>query len=107
MQIALIFRIVATFLHQRRCPNPGRYQILDFAPAHALSAVTSRRQRRSEQLRTTKRRTWQDNAEEEECRNTDIQVGCTSSEQTEVMITNTCENEEIGKRRMNSHTKRI
>ncbi|EZA57924.1 hypothetical protein DMN91_001798 [Ooceraea biroi] len=87
--------ITTSFLHQRRCPNPGRYQILDFAPAHALSAATSRRHRRSEQSRTTKRRPWQDNAEDEECRNTDIQVGCTSSEQSEMIIANTCENEEI------------
>lgn len=93
------FRSAATSLHQRRCPNPGRYEILDIAPSHVLaSAALARRQRRSELSKTTKRRTWQDNIDDEECRSTHIQVGCTSSEQAEMIIANTCEHEEIGKR---------
>ncbi|XP_025160689.1 uncharacterized protein LOC105182797 isoform X2 [Harpegnathos saltator] len=87
--------LITTFLHQRKCPNPGRYEILDFALSHVLSAAASRRQRRSELSETTKRRTWQDNTEDEECRSTHIQVGCTSSDQTEMIIANTCEHEEI------------
>ncbi|XP_072752670.1 uncharacterized protein [Anoplolepis gracilipes] len=82
-------------LHQRKCPNPGRYEILDFAPSDMMLTAIARRQRRSDLSRTTKRRTWQDNTEDTECRSTDIQVGCTSSDQTEMIITNTCENEEI------------
>jgi len=95
MQIMLFS--TAASLHKRRCPNLGRYQILEFAPSHALSATVSRRQRRSELSKTTKRRTWQDNLEDEECRSTDIQVGCTSSDQAEIIIGNTCEHEKIGK----------
>lgn len=93
----IYFHSTATSLHQRRCPNLGRYEILNFAPSHALSTTVSRRQQRSELSRTTKRRTWQDNIEDEECRNTDIQVGCTSSDQAEIIIGNTCEHEKIGK----------
>ncbi|XP_077255530.1 uncharacterized protein LOC143893705 [Temnothorax americanus] len=87
--------LITTYLHQRRCPNSGRYEILDFAQSHALSAAVPRRQQRSELSRTTKRRTWQDNIEDVECRNTDIQVGCTSSDQAEIIIGNTCEHEKI------------
>ncbi|KAL0100163.1 hypothetical protein PUN28_019536 [Cardiocondyla obscurior] len=87
--------LITTFLHQRRCPNLGRYEILDFAPLQVLSTGISRRRRRSELSRTTKRRTWQDNIEDEECRSTDIQVGCTSADQAEIAIGNTCEHEKI------------
>ncbi|KAL6266588.1 hypothetical protein P5V15_003434 [Pogonomyrmex californicus] len=87
--------LITTFLHQRRCPHLGRYKILDFAPSRTLSTAVSRRQRRSELSRTTKRRTWQDNIEDEECRNTNIQVGCSSADQTEIIIGNTCEHERI------------
>lgn len=88
--------LISTSLHQRKCPNLGRYEILDFAPSHMLSeAVMSRRQRRSDLSRTIKRRTWQDNTDEAECRSTNIQIGCTSSDQTEMIIANTCEQEEI------------
>lgn len=52
------------------------------------------RQRRSE-AKKAKRRTWQEN-EDEECTSTDIQVGCTL-DQTEMIISNTCEHKEIGK----------
>ncbi|XP_012528487.1 uncharacterized protein LOC105832246 [Monomorium pharaonis] len=86
--------LITTSLHQRRCPNSGRYKILDFAPSHALSTAVSRRQRRSDSSRTTKRRTWQENIEDEECRNTNVQVGCTS-DQAEIIIGNTCEHEKI------------
>ncbi|XP_011879326.1 PREDICTED: uncharacterized protein LOC105568339 isoform X2 [Vollenhovia emeryi] len=86
--------LITTSLHQRRCPNSGRYEIMNFAPlSHALSASVSRQQRRLS--RTTKRRTWPDNVEDEECRKTDIQVGCTSSDQAEIIIGNTCEHEKI------------
>ncbi|XP_011685303.1 PREDICTED: uncharacterized protein LOC105448455 [Wasmannia auropunctata] len=87
--------LITTFLHQRRCPNSGRYEILDFAPSHALSAVVSRRQQRSEQSRMTKRRTWPENIDDVECRSTDVQVGCTSPDQAEITIGNTCEHEKI------------
>ncbi|XP_029672408.1 uncharacterized protein LOC115241037 isoform X2 [Formica exsecta] len=87
--------LITTSLHQRKCPNPGRYEIMDFAPSDMLSAPMSRRQRRSDLSRTTKRRIWQDNTEDAECRSTDIQVGCSSSDQTEMIIANTCEHEEI------------
>lgn len=93
----IYFHSTATSLHQRKCPNPGRYEIMDFAPSDMLSAPMSRRQRRSDLSRTTKRRIWQDNTEDAECRSTDIQVGCSSSDQTEMIIANTCEHEEIGK----------
>lgn len=93
-----VFIFTATSLHQRKCPNLGRYEILEFAPSHMLSeAAMSRRQRRSDLSRTIKRRTWQDNTEDAECKSTNIQVGCTSSDQTEMIIANTCEHEEIGK----------
>lgn len=91
------FRSTASSLHQRKCPNSGRYKILDFAPSHALSATVSRRQQRSELSRTTKRRTWQENIEDVQCRSMDIQVGCTSFDQAEIIIGNTCEHEKIGK----------
>ncbi|XP_011170384.1 uncharacterized protein LOC105203275 [Solenopsis invicta] len=87
--------LITSFLHQRRCPNLGRYKILDFAPSHALSTAVSRRQLRGEISRTTKRRTWPENIEDEECRSTDVQVGCTSPDQAEIMIGNTCEHEKI------------
>ncbi|XP_029156626.1 uncharacterized protein LOC114929299 [Nylanderia fulva] len=87
--------LITASLHQRKCPNPGRYEILDFAQSHVLSGAMLRRQRRSDLLRSIKRRTpWHD-PEDVECRNTDIQIGCTSSDQTEMIIANTCEHEEI------------
>ncbi|XP_018304767.1 uncharacterized protein [Mycetomoellerius zeteki] len=86
--------LITTFLHQRRCPNSGQYEILNFASSDALSAAAPSRQRRSELSRTTKRRTWQEN-ENEECRSTDIQIGCTPSDQAEIIIGNTCEHEKI------------
>ncbi|XP_012223903.1 uncharacterized protein [Linepithema humile] len=85
--------LITASLHQRRCPNPGRYRIMDFAPSDMLSTIMAGRQRRSE-LRKAKRRTWQETGDEE-CRSTDIQVGCTSSDQTEMIISNTCEHKEI------------
>lgn len=102
-----IFIPTASSLHQRRCPNPGRYAILDIV-ASPLSdntqgrhsgrqrradddKLSSRRRRRRRRI-ITKRRTWQE--DEEECRSTSIQVGCTSSDQSEMIIANTCDHGE-------------
>ncbi|XP_046822106.1 uncharacterized protein LOC124425603 isoform X1 [Vespa crabro] len=86
--------LITSFLHQRKCSHAGRYSIMDFAPSNVFSD-TPRRQRRSEKSsKTAKRRTWQDDIEDEECRSTDIQIGCSSSDQNEMVIANTCEHEE-------------
>ncbi|KYM94469.1 hypothetical protein ALC62_14912 [Cyphomyrmex costatus] len=86
--------LITTSLYSRRCPNSGQYEILDFASSDAMSTAVSSRQQRSEVSRTTMRRTWQDN-EDEKCRSTDIQIGCTSYDQSEIIIGNTCEQEKI------------
>lgn len=80
--------LITSVLHQRKCPQPGRYAIL---------STTSRRQRRgrSNPSRAAERRTWQEDDDEEECRNTGIQIGCSSTGQNEMTIDNTCAREEI------------
>ncbi|XP_015190925.1 PREDICTED: uncharacterized protein LOC107074205 isoform X2 [Polistes dominula] len=86
--------LITSFLHQRKCSHAGRYSIIPFVPSNVFS-TTNRRQRRSERFsKTAKRRTWQDDIEGEECRSTDIQIGCSSSDQNEMIIANTCEHEE-------------
>ncbi|XP_020280717.1 uncharacterized protein LOC109853237 [Pseudomyrmex gracilis] len=86
--------LITSNLHQRRCPNPGqRYaMILDFSSSSLPDNTGHRRQRRDDKpSRITKRRTWQ---EDDECRNTNIQIGCTSSDQSEMIFANTCEHDE-------------
>ncbi|XP_066584159.1 uncharacterized protein [Prorops nasuta] len=87
--------LITPNLHKRKCPQLGRYLILNFAPGRLLTSMP-RRQRRSEKLsRTAKRRTWQDDTEDNECRSTDVQIGCNLPEQTEMLIGNTCDTEQV------------
>ncbi|KAG7201492.1 hypothetical protein KM043_004249 [Ampulex compressa] len=87
--------LITSSLHQRKCPNPGRYNIVAFGPSRMSSAMSGRQRRSEKSSRTSKRRTWHDDSEDEECRSTDIQIGCSSSDQNEMIIANTCEHEEM------------
>ncbi|XP_012151524.1 uncharacterized protein LOC100876146 isoform X2 [Megachile rotundata] len=62
--------LISSSLRQRKCPNPGRYMILGFAPFHLPNASFRQQQRRSEKRssRITKRRTWHDDATRKESR---------------------------------------
>lgn len=93
MQIRVYFRSTASNLHQRRCPNPGqRYtMILDFSSSSLPDNTGHRRQRRNDRPRITKRRIW---PEDDGCKNTNIQIGCTSSDQSEMIFANTCDHDE-------------
>ena len=123
--------LISSSLHQRKCPNPGRYMILGFGPFH-LANASFRRQRRSEKRssRITKRRTWHEDVTPkesheqqqrqhqqqqhhhhhhhrqhgeqqqqqlqhgEQCRSSSVRIGCASSDQNEIVVGKTCDNEE-------------
>lgn len=124
---------IGSSLHQRKCPNPGRYVILGFTP-FSVSNTSFRRQRRSERhsSRITKRKNWHEDISQEElheqqrqhqqkhhhhhhhqyggeqhqqqqelqredCKRTNVEIGCASSDQNEILIGKTCDTEEISK----------
>lgn len=109
--------LISSTLRQRKCPNPGRYVIpgRSFAPFH----MPARRQRRGEKrlTRTPKRTSWQDDMQdqtdqgtilaageeavheedgrrEEECKSAEVQIGCSSVEQNELIIGKSCDRDQ-------------
>ncbi|XP_043286807.1 uncharacterized protein [Venturia canescens] len=88
--------LITSNLVQKKCPQSGRYKILDFMAPSALS-IAPGRQRRSgaKSFRTAEKMTWQEDNEDEECKFTHIETGCSSPGQSEMTISNTCEREQI------------
>ncbi|XP_023287543.1 uncharacterized protein LOC105694504 [Orussus abietinus] len=87
--------LITSTLHQRKCPQPGRYSILDFEQSRVLSTMSRRHRRGVKMTRPVERTAWQEESDEEDCRNTDIQIGCSTPGQNEMIIANTCEREEV------------
>ncbi|CAK9799500.1 hypothetical protein ANTPLA_LOCUS1980 [Anthophora plagiata] len=127
--------LISSSLRQRKCPNPGRYTILEFTRFH-LPGTSFRRQRRSEKRspRITKRRTWHEDVPQkesheqqrqhqqqqqqqqqhhhhhhhhqrggeqqegeqhgDECKSSSVQIGCATTDQSEIVIGKTCDNDE-------------
>lgn len=93
--------LTASTLHKRSCPQPGRYTVLDLLPTPQLKV--SRRHRR----RARAERIWRNGEESNEaisvqaspdaCQNADVQIGCTSSGQNEMIIQESCKRSEIGR----------
>ncbi|KOC68029.1 hypothetical protein WH47_03187 [Habropoda laboriosa] len=86
--------LISSSLRQRKCPNPGRYTIFGFARFH-LPGTSFRRQRRSEKRssRITKRRTWHED-HGDDCKSGSVEIGCASTDQSEIVIGKTCDNDE-------------
>lgn len=85
----------ASSLHKRRCPQPGRYSILNSLSSQALS-MRRRNKRRAKSAESTTSKIRQDD-EDEQCRNTDVHIGCSSMDQNEVIMAQSCKSGEIGK----------
>ncbi|XP_012265284.2 uncharacterized protein LOC105691407 [Athalia rosae] len=82
--------LITSTLHQRKCPHAGRYTIVDFM----LSDMPRRQRRSMKPLRTAEKRTWQDDGEDDDCRNGAVEIGCSSTGQNEMTIDNSCDREE-------------
>ncbi|XP_043487509.1 uncharacterized protein LOC122514637 [Polistes fuscatus] len=80
--------LITSFLPEKKCTHPGRYYIKDFAPLKVYLNVP-RRLSRSEKSSKTAKRTWQGKG----CRSTDVQIGCSSSDQNKMVFGNTCESD--------------
>ncbi|XP_046424468.1 uncharacterized protein LOC124303534 isoform X1 [Neodiprion virginianus] len=85
--------LVTSMLHQRKCPHPGRYTIIDYGLSEMLPSPSRRQRRSMKPMRTAERRTWQDEGEEDECKNGAVEIGCSSTSQNEMSIDNSCETE--------------
>lgn len=90
-----IFFFTASSLHKRKCPQPGRYSILNSLPSQALSSMRRRNKRRAKSAESTTSKIRQDD-EDEQCRSTDVHIGCSSMDQNEVIMAQSCKNREIG-----------
>lgn len=86
---------IASSLHKRRCPQPGRYSILNSLPSQALSSMRRRNKRRAKSAESTTSKIRQDD-EYEQCRSTDVHIGCNSMDQNEVIMAQSCKSGEIG-----------
>ncbi|KAH0535434.1 hypothetical protein KQX54_016405 [Cotesia glomerata] len=105
--------LITSTLEKKRCPQPGRYHVVNYGSSHALS-IPSRRQRKDTNIqirdtpsssssslsssvsssisqRAAEKRTWEEKNDDEQCSVSDIQIGCTTSDQSEMIIINTCE----------------
>ncbi|XP_011315373.1 uncharacterized protein [Fopius arisanus] len=87
--------LISSTMEKRKCPQPGRYTVIDYSTSGVLS-TTPRRQRRGTQgMRPAQKLTWQEDSEDEECNVSSLQIGCGSSDQSEMIIANTCERDEL------------
>lgn len=85
--------LITSSLHKRRCPQPGRYSILNSLSSQALS-MRRRNKRRAKSAESTTSKIRQDD-EDEQCRNTDVHIGCSSMDQNEVIMAQSCKSGEI------------
>lgn len=86
--------LITSSLHKRKCPQPGRYSILNSLPSQALSSMRRRNKRRAKSAESTTSKIRQDD-EDEQCRSTDVHIGCSSMDQNEVIMAQSCKNREI------------
>ncbi|XP_051171853.1 uncharacterized protein LOC127288445 [Leptopilina boulardi] len=86
--------LITSSLHKRRCPQPGRYSILNSLPSQALSSMRRRNKRRAKSAESTTSKIRQDD-EYEQCRSTDVHIGCNSMDQNEVIMAQSCKSGEI------------
>ncbi|XP_034946663.1 uncharacterized protein [Chelonus insularis] len=94
--------LITSTPEKRKCPLPGRYRAIGYVSPYVLSSTTPRRQRKetSLQIRDTKiqraaeKRTYEQRNEDEPCNVvSDIKIGCDTPDQSEMIITYTCEDQ--------------
>ena len=88
--LILIWKLSASSLHKRRCPQPGRYTVFDMLPFQGLSSIQNRNKRRVKLEKNAVNRLRRHDHEDEDCRNTDVHIGCSSMDQNEVILAKTC-----------------
>ncbi|XP_014204767.1 uncharacterized protein LOC106636780 [Copidosoma floridanum] len=89
--------LITSTLHKRSCPQPGRYTVLDLVSSPQLKMA--RRHRRF--ARALAQSSWKEsneatgNVDSDDCQNADVQIGCTSSGQNEMIIQESCKTNEM------------
>ncbi|XP_058793422.1 uncharacterized protein LOC131665520 isoform X1 [Phymastichus coffea] len=80
--------LITSNLHKRSCPQPGRYTVLDLVSTPQLKLS------RHHRSLVIKRSYAEDSNEagmpNDDCQNADVQIGCTSSGQNEMIIQESC-----------------
>lgn len=89
--------VIALALEKRKCPQPGRYTVIDYSTSGVLSTTPLRQRRGVQSMKPAQKLTWPDDSEDEECNVSELQIGCGSSDQSEMIIANTCERDQLGK----------
>ncbi|KAJ8688442.1 hypothetical protein QAD02_024237, partial [Eretmocerus hayati] len=102
--------LITSTLHKRSCPQPGRYTVLDLPSSSVVQMKLTRRQRRFANRplssSSSSPSTWRGedsneagigpiNTSVDDCQNADVQIGCTSSGQNEMIIQESCKRNEI------------
>lgn len=82
-------------MKKKKCPQPGRYRVI----AYDSSQNMPTRQRRGIQIsqRSAEKMTWSEDSEDAVCNVSDLQIGCGTLDQSEIIIANTCEHKQLGK----------
>ncbi|XP_023317631.1 uncharacterized protein LOC106655313 isoform X2 [Trichogramma pretiosum] len=92
--------LITSSLHKRSCPKPGRYTVMDLM--HVPQLKQARRMRRKRYAVSTGRSQshWKEDSNEagdpsDDCQNADVQIGCSSSGQNEMIIQESCKKNDI------------
>ncbi|KAL7300969.1 hypothetical protein TKK_0006247 [Trichogramma kaykai] len=92
--------LITSSLHKRSCPKPGRYTVMDLV--HVPQLKQARRMRRKRYAVSTGRSQshWKEDSNEagdpsDDCQNADVQIGCSSSGQNEMIIQESCKKNDI------------
>lgn len=91
----------ASTLHKRSCPQPGRYTVLDLPPPTPQLKLARRNRRFASGWKEESNEAGGNMAggiatPDDDCQNADVQIGCSSSGQNEMIIQESCKRNDIG-----------